>query len=308
MFKKIYILGIILIVLIVMVVLIQKPFGLDKYFGPKEFSLIKNFNKDNVGKIEITKESTTIELTKNEQNQWLVAGDKFAKQDFVKDALDKLIETKITETVSKNKEKHSNFNLTDETALKLKIFDNNKNQILDLMLGKIGPYPSSVYCRLANSDEVFLIDQNIDYIFDKGGVDNWREKQIFSLDKEKIKQVSLKIGKKEYNFEKNEENNWFKVIYSKKTEVDKTKFENLLSPWLNFEASGFAADNDVAKYGLKEGEESYVVSLSTDTADNRIIGGKEEEGSVYAKKIGDETVYKISASMFKNLDGALKEL
>lgn len=307
MSKKIFTLAIVLIILIIAIIAIEKPFGLDEKFAPEKEKLVE-FEIDDINKIAVTKENDTIELIKT-NNQWFVSGDKFAKQDFVLQALNDLKEADINEVVSKNKEKHSNFTVDEEKGIKLSVWDNNENNILNLFIGKNASSPNTQYVRYADSDNVLLVDQDLNSL-NKGSVDNWRERNIWTLEKDKITKFSVKLDKKEFSFEKGESNTWSRANYGDNAEIDNEKFEQILSSWLNVNASEFAEDNDVAKYGLEEGKEKYTVKLATDTFEKVLHGGNEEgdKNLVFVKQVGNETVYKMSKSLFENLEKLLDEL
>lgn len=63
--------------------------------------------------------------------------------------------------ISSKPDKLADFNLGQETAIKLKLFKPQEQLITELLIGKPGPAHTQSYIKKIDSDNVLLVDKNL---------------------------------------------------------------------------------------------------------------------------------------------------
>ena len=153
----------VLVILLILVALffIWKP-SLEKQSTQTE-EKINIENIDDVRKIEIIHEGETTFLSK-ENDTWLISSEDNipADQVLVENLLSSLKEIKSCKIVSTNADKFSNFQLSEDLASQLKLYDQVNNLLFQIYIGKIGgPAYDQTYVRLPNSDNSLLVKENL---------------------------------------------------------------------------------------------------------------------------------------------------
>jgi len=180
--KKTLILLGVAVILVIVFLIWQTPFNSSQN-SSQETIFTADLNK--ASKIEITHGETTIILTKLD-SIWVIESEENAKANQF--LIDNIIEaTKISKNgtlISQNKEKFANFMLTDEDARKLKIYDNNNNLIINLLIGKTNTAGlDQNYIRLTDNDKIYLVATNFVRTLNQP---NWKEPPPVELDTENI--------------------------------------------------------------------------------------------------------------------------
>lgn len=298
--KQIFILlGIFFVLLIVVVFISQNPFS--KYETEEETkSLFANFDKNDIAKIELTKEDKTTVLTKN-GDKWLVETmDNYpADQEEVKKLLDKVSEFKTEQLISQNPEKQSKFEV-DSSGIEAKLSDLNGKALAHFFVGKSGPSFMSSYVRKTDSDKVYLMDGYLKSIFDKGER-GWRDRAIFAFNKGNITQMTIESEDEKVVIPKNKKGNWV-IIKPEAAEAKKEEVDKVADTLSKLEASDFAEKKKPKEYGLDE-PKSKISAMLNDGSTKTLLVGNKESSKYYVKRADTETVFVL----YKNkIDKLLK--
>ena len=159
--KNTLILLVILIILVVVLIFWQNPFESQQNEIKKE-TVITN-NLANLQKIEISQADKTIILAKQNAD-WLVISEEnvLANAILIENLIESLKNIKTGAIISSNPYKLTDFNLTEETAVKLKLYDDQANTITELLIGKRGgPAYNQTYLKKINSNNVLLVEENL---------------------------------------------------------------------------------------------------------------------------------------------------
>jgi hypothetical protein len=158
--KNTLILLAILIILIIVLFVWQNPWQKQESKIPT--AAVLNNNLTDLQKIEIKQTDKTTILTEQD-NQWLVASadNAVANQNLVNNLIEALNNITKGTIVSANSDKLADFNLTENTAINLKLFNSQDQLITELLIGKSGPAYTQSYLKKIDSDNILLVDENL---------------------------------------------------------------------------------------------------------------------------------------------------
>lgn len=163
-----------LILLIVLIILIAVYFIWQNPLAQKSNKILSeqiySASLDNVQKIEITQTGQTTTLEK-QNDKWVVASQENAEANaiLIDNLISALKDLKSGNIISQNQEKLASFDLTEENATKLKLFD-NQNVLLEILIGKMGPSYTDTYIKKTDSPNVLLVSQNLNSLVNQS---NW---------------------------------------------------------------------------------------------------------------------------------------
>jgi len=136
----------------------------------EESLLFPDFTAEKAASFKITRGDMEITLKKKDQDQWVVAGEREDKADieWVARLLDAVGQAKKNDPVSSSPDKWHHYEVDDEKGFFLKVWDEEGNILVDVVIGRnMGPMRGT-YTRLAGSDEVVLVMVNIRRVVNKG--------------------------------------------------------------------------------------------------------------------------------------------
>ena len=139
-----------------------------------------------------------------EGNSWTVSNGKIkteTEKNDVTNLLSQLLQIKSKRLVSRSKDKWEEYQLTDTSATRIKVFEGGKEKT-DLLIGKFtyqqtrDPYGRSgitgtSYVRLTSEDEVYANDGFLSFTFNQS-FNNWRNQSLISLNKADITRLTFR--------------------------------------------------------------------------------------------------------------------
>ncbi|MGK5092604.1 DUF4340 domain-containing protein [Deltaproteobacteria bacterium TL4] len=199
--------------------------------------VLENPDLQSLSKIIIQGSSEKIELSKGDQEIWMIDGLNYeADSQNIKDLLLKLLEVKRSGIVTDNPKHHSRFHLLtldenegkweeDKTGTLVKL-QGNQEPLLELWLGKDRESGGGQYIRYAGQSTVFLIPETIHVDVEKEG---WLNKQILNIDGEKLaKSITLKNKEETLHFNRdNAEAPWTMEGLAENKTVKQDKLKEL---------------------------------------------------------------------------------
>ncbi len=135
-----------------------------------------------------------IRITRN-KNGWTVGRDSFhaeADTNAVIHLLNDLLKMKPEHLAAKSKDKWKDFQLTDSLATRVKLLDDHKNKLRDIMIGRFGFQPQSrsglTYVRMADEDEVYSVPGLLSMSINQG-INNWRNKTFIQVERSDVSKI-----------------------------------------------------------------------------------------------------------------------
>jgi hypothetical protein len=182
--------GVLALLIIATFVVLQRP-GELSVSGNQEGTLV-SYDSAAVDKIEVR---TTSGITKVQRDGagWMLTEPLRAKADDaeIRQVLSRGKAIALKALVSSNPQKQSVFQV-DSTATLVKIFEGS-NERAAFRIGKTGPSYTETYVRREGSDDVYLADGMLLYLFSKSSKD-WRDKAVLHVPQETIRSVRFQYG------------------------------------------------------------------------------------------------------------------
>jgi hypothetical protein len=189
--RNTWILLAVLAVLAVLTVLVLNRPGERSTEGLLEVPLV-TYDSASVDRLEITSATGTVVLAR-QGSRWMVEQPVTAPADesVIGTAIGKGAAIRLKSLVSANPQKQFLFQV-DSTATLVRIFDHGTERAA-FRIGKLGASYRDTYVRREGSDEVYLADGVLTYVFNKPPRD-WRDRTIFRTDEAGIQSVDFRYG------------------------------------------------------------------------------------------------------------------
>ncbi len=317
--KTIYALLIVLVALIVVSYALK---GLDRATrSPESLSELQiEFDSDRVARIDVYKQDypdSGLHFARHESG-WVVvnAYSSPAKEEEIEKLITDLKEVKGT-VRGESADLYEDFDITDERALQIELFDSDDSKLLHLYVGK-GSAGRECFVRLAGLPVVYLADENFISRFaawnappeKKLPTDRWLQLSLCDIDRNAMTSFKIGKGKMNYEFALVEEPSedtltppikaWKQISPEKGMKLEESKIKNLSSSLAGIRASDVVDPSERSKYGLDKPD--YILWASDDQENTAQIdfGNKlEDDDDRYAAVKGRESVYKINKSTFE---------
>ncbi len=317
--KTIYTLLIVLVALIVVSYALK---GLDRATRSSESlnELRIEFDPGEAVKIDVHKQDypdSGLHFARHESG-WVVvnAYSSPAKEEEIEKLITDLKEVKGS-VRGESADLYEDFDITDERALQIELFDSDDSKLLHLYVGK-GSAGRECFVRLAGLPVVYLADENFISRFaawnappeKKLPTDRWLQLSLCDIDRNAM--TSFKIGKKKMNYEfalveEPSEDTltppikaWKQISPEKGMKLEESKIKSLSSSLASIRASDVVDPSERSKYGLDK--PGYILWASDDQGNTARIdfGNKIDDGEDrYAAVKGRESVYRVDKSTFE---------
>jgi hypothetical protein len=151
-----------------------------------------SYDSSSVDRLEITSAGATTTLSM-EGGKWLITSPaRFTADDAaVKSAISRGRKIELKGLVSSNPQKQQLFQL-DSAGTLVKVFERGTEKAA-FRIGKAGTTFSETYVRREGSNDVYVAEGPLSYIFVKTPKD-WRDRAIFKTDREKITSIRYTFG------------------------------------------------------------------------------------------------------------------
>ncbi len=263
-------------------------------------------HEDDVGRIEIDSSGRHVSLAKKE-GRWMVAGDR----DWPADprGLDSVLRLATTlradRAVSRAVESHENYELTDQKGAHLRFIGQGGNELLSLVVGKLGPDLKSCYVRLYGKPEVYVVAEPIRDLLDRKP-EVWRDRTFVQMDPAQIRE--LRIAKKgqppvvlareapEPSAWKITEPAGWGLGPASVQEIENVS--RILAVMIASEIPPPAPDRE---YGLDDPSGTVEVAEFNGKVTKLFFGKTNEQRQIFAKREGSDVVYLLQSWMVEKL-------
>ena len=216
-------------------------------------------------------------------------------------------------------ELYEDFDIADERALQIEIFDSEGSKLAHIYIGKGGSGRES-FLRLAGSPVVYLANENFISRFaawnsppeKKLPTDRWIELALCDIPRDKIKSIKIKKGRTEYDFVLTEEPSddtlappaevWTQVSPEKGLKLEENKIKRLHSSIAGVRASGVTDPENRDKFGLDKPDYTIRVAdaegLSSLIKFSKPVNDNEDR---YAVVEGKNVVYIVPKGTFDRI-------
>jgi len=213
--KRKNLITLIIVLGVLIVIYLIQNMGTDrKTISESLVNLYPDFNSSSVNQIKVFKQEypdSGLLFTKKD-GRWIV--DSYFGAPARQDEIDKLmgdIKALQGEIRSTNQDLFGDFEIADDVALHMEFLGVDSSPLAHMLIGK--GIPKACFARNSGSDTVYMAGMNFISRFAAWNAEpskkmpgkRWAELKMTEFDKEQVNQIELKIGKKTYRFEKQEE-------------------------------------------------------------------------------------------------------
>lgn len=212
---------------------------------------------------------------------------------------------------------YEDFDITDEKALQIGLFDSDDSKLVHLYVGK-GSGGRECFMRMAGSPVVYLADENFISRFaawnappeKKLPTDRWLQLTLCDIDRNAMTSFKISTGKTDYEFALVEEASedtltppvkaWRQIRPQKGIKLEESKIKSLSFGLTGLRAADVLDRSEKSEYGLDKPK--YILRAgdeqgnTTEIAFGSTIDDSEDR---YAAVKGRESVYKVSKSTFE---------
>ncbi len=303
MSKKNFILGGIFIILLTAAYLYKHPLTEWRINRNKPDNFLATIDFDNINKMEIINKDKTIGLEKKGE-KWHIINTKdfYVKPEIITQLIDEIKKAgnNDLEKVSANADKKAEFATDKENGVEIKFYNNDELKN-DIIVGKTGGGFNSTYVSLPEGTETYLAKSAL---FGAINRDDWYDKTIFSVDKDKISSIRFQYPTREFTIEKKDDK-WQGVL-PYKFSVDKEKVAPIVDIMANLRAVR-VPKQDFNGTGL---EKNLIIIEAKGEGFNNVlmIGEANEDGDYYAKRGDSDNIYLISKEKRDELNKRIRDL
>jgi hypothetical protein len=266
---------------------------------------IENFMKLERGKVnKITIKTASEKLSFFlKDGRWYVDGDvpKLADSAAIDNMINTAANLRVGNVISENPERQRDFQVDTISGSAATFFDGDR-ELASIIIGKMTPDFAHSYVRAPGSNDVYLSEGMITYIFNRRRA-QWLNRSIFSFQPELAREAEFIYPDKQFHIRKGLDA-WYvsKAPYADSLPTDSMKTDVFLRQAGNLKASDFANEADSGKYSFSPPALSIKVSLlngstqtvdfsPTDTTANRL----------YCRQAGSDDVFVISKGLYNNM-------
>ena len=253
--------------------------------------------------LAVTKAGTTTVITKQGDTYKVTAPVQYpADENVAKQAFESLEKLEFGDTVTEQKAKHAEFELADNSALRV-VGRKGDQVVVDLLVGKsVG---GNTLVRLPGKDEVWQGIGSFRYNFDRD-TSNWRDKTILKFTQGDVEKIALegKDGARVVvKADKPGDDKW--SVVESTVKIDKldttvpTGIASLLSNWVT---NDFADGAKPEESGLDHPGTKVVVSLKGGKSVTALVGNKKGTEDYFVKQGDSPQVFLVKRYNVDRID------
>jgi hypothetical protein len=237
--------------------------------------------------LEVTKAKATTVLKRDGAKFKVVSPTAYAADDSVaKLAFEAMEKLEFSSIVTEQKAKHAEFEVADDSALRVTAKSGN-NVVADLLIGK--PMGGGTMVRPVGKDEVWQANGSIKFNFDKNPAD-WRDKSITTFIGGEAETIDVKsktggtIALKKTDKKEGADDLWAVTASSLKIDkLDNTVPSGIVSALSVWKANDFADGAKSEQTGLADPALTITVGLKGGKKSTVLIGNKKADDEFYVQ-------------------------
>ena len=284
-------------------------------FKPQERNLthlaVPDIESDTVEKIVINADET-FELLK-EGEQWVLDDGRPADSDMVDRALGGLEGLTSTELVSSNPEKHATYEVDDEKGQRVTVFVESQ-PVVDVVIGKASTVGAGTYVRLADTDDVYLLQRSPVKSYFASSKVQWQRLKLFDASLADVASLNIVSGNgNEFDLVQNEDKTWALGDMSVLPEgfrFDGSIARSLVSTFLNLRAKEIlvmSPDPVASGLGVDGSADTYSLSLQNAVTHTLRLGKADTDEQNYYAQFDEDQLVLIPSFAADNIRKGLND-
>lgn len=216
-------------------------------------------------------------------------------------------------------ELYAEFDITDENALQIEMYDSEGSKLVHVYIGKGGSGRES-FMRIAGSPVVYLANENFISRFaawqappeKKLPADRWIELALCDIPRADVKSFKITKSKTEYEFALIEEPSedslappsevWTQLSPKKGFKLEESKIKRLHSSLVGLRASGVTNPESKDKFGLDKPKNAiWIADAGGNSVSIKFSKPVNDDGERYAMIEGKDAVYTVPKHTFERV-------
>ena len=246
--------------------------------------------------------------SKKEGKGWFIIKDsnKYkADEEVISTITDNLSKMKTQRIVSENSTDLARFGLDTP---RVEVVAKTPMKEYRVSVGGESPVGTGAYIQVGGENRVLLVERSFILSFLDKVVNDVRDRQVLSLDEDKIDEMKFKSGGLLFEVERRY-GGWVGKGILEFVEIDQDKMDEIVRTFSGLRISGFESDEpeNLTLYGLET--PSAEVELIEDGDSVRVLfGSKKEDGAYYAKLSSGDSVYSVSEFISNQVPKGLNDI
>ncbi len=309
MSKKNLLLGGILGVLLILAFAYNGPFAEWKNKIDKPDNFLAKLKVSDIDRMELSGKEEVVNIDKV-GDVWKIEETKdfYVDNTIIDAAIKSLEDAKDSDLVlvSENTEKRSEFETSEKNGYSLKL-KNGEEILAEFVIGKYGIESGSSYFSQIDSNNTYLVKSALRTAF---GHNNWYNKNILTLDKEKINKIRFQYPSREFTIEKvseegGEESEWAGTL-PYKFSINQEKIDKILDVISTMNAVNIPVQTFLGT-GLEKN--NIIVQVTGEDIDSVLmIGDDNGEEQYYIKRGDSDNIYLITKDQRDELEKRISDL
>jgi hypothetical protein len=227
----------------------------------------------------------------------------------VQKALRTLGEIEKEMLISRNPEKREKFEVDSGNGLTVEVFDQNRESLGSIVIGKSGPDFGSNYIRPLGSNNVYSVAGNVRGTL-KTKPKQWCDETVIAFDKDRAEKIVISKAAKKITLVTRDTiidsvptTQWY-IDGAKRTKADQSKVQNLINAISNLTCDDWETGSlSLEEMGFSPPQLGVRVSLSTGKTKELLLGAQKDKRSKYFAKLPDEeTIFLIAKNDVNKMD------
>jgi hypothetical protein len=247
-------------------------------------------------------------VCKKEEGGWLIiiGSNKYkADEEVISTIIDSLSNMTTEKIISEDSANLTGFGLDTP---RVEIVAKTPTKEHRLVVGGESPVGAGAYIRAGSENRVLLVERNFILGFLDKELNDFRDRQIISLDAEKITGMRFKSGGVSFEVER-QNGEWVGKGILEYVKIDQGKIEGIMRTFSDLRINGFENDEpeNLALYGL-DTPSAEVELMENGQSVGILFGNKKEDGAYYAKLSSEDAVYSVSEFISNQVPKGLSDI
>lgn len=271
--------------------------------------IFSDANWEATAEILMVAESDTVRLRKQD-DRWLVASDRDYPADtlLTRSILEKIRAFDRKHLRSRSSEMQTTFEVDDTSGTEVLFAGADGAPMAHFRVGKNGPDFRSQYIRPVESNEVFLIPENLRSTFDVKRA-TWRDRTIFAFERDGVKRlVFLPEDGETIVVEKDAADNYV-ITAPDSAAAKQSPIESAVRTLATLRCDAFPDSlPSPAAAGLEPPRQRVEVHMDDGASYGLDFGEEAQHARIYVRKDGDDTIFLLSTGRMKSLVPELESI
>ncbi len=268
-------------------------------------NLLSSLESANVERINISSANSGAIVLKRAANGWQVAADHktfyTADSPSVEALFESLAQLTTTSLVSRNSDRHALYEVSPETGVQVEVLGVG-GTLANVLIGKSGPNIFSTYVRVAEKDEVYLVDGILQNATSKT-LNEWRDKTVFAFNPDLVTTYTV-TGDHSLALDKTD-GKW--LVGPENAPANTTVVEQAVRTLATLNAVDFA-DGSLKEFELISPARTVTAEFDDGKQATLLLGKDTNAFQQYAKTADGETIYIVEKHILGMLCPTIEDL